>query len=102
MRFGPRLVAPIATTLQGKSAVPAAQNAFADCDALLAVGARFGELATASYGMEVPETLVHVDINPEVFDKNDPATVAIEGDANLRVERLPPSGLGPCPVETKA
>jgi len=97
-RLAERLVAPIATTLQGKSAVPAhhplhtgvgfgpsavpaAQNAFADCDALLAVGARFGELATGSYGMEVPDPLVHVDINPEVFDKNEPTTVVLEGDA---------------------
>lgn len=104
-RFAERLVAPIATTLQGKSAVPArhplhtgvgygpsavpaAQNAFADCDALLAVGARFAELATGSYGMTVPDTLVHVDVNPEVFDKNHPATVTIEGDAQQVLRRL--------------
>lgn len=104
-RLAERLVAPIATTLQGKSAVPArhplhtgvgygpssvpaAQNAFADCDALLAVGARFAELATGSYGMTVPDTLVHVDVNPEVFDKNHPATVAIEGDAQQVIRRL--------------
>jgi len=104
-RLAEQLVAPIATTLQGKSAVPArhplhtgvgfgpsavpaAQNAFADCDALLAVGARFAELATGSYGMETPDTLVHVDINPEVFDKNELATVAIEGDAQRICRRL--------------
>ncbi len=104
-RLAERLVAPIATTLQGKSAVPArhplhtgvgfgpssvpaAQNAFADCDALLAVGARFAELATGSYGMDIPETLVHVDVNPEVFDKNYPATVAIEGPARHVLRRL--------------
>lgn len=104
-RLAEELVAPIATTLQGKSAVPArhplhtgvgfgpsavpaAQNAFADCDALLAVGARFGELATGSYGMDVPDPLVHVDINPEVFDKNEPATVALEGDAQKVCRRL--------------
>ncbi|MCA9937919.1 MAG: thiamine pyrophosphate-binding protein [Anaerolineales bacterium] len=92
------LVAPVATTMQGLSAfpanhglhvgvgfgaasVPAAQAAFADCDCLLAVGARFGELATGSYSMPVPETLIHVDINPQVFHKNYPATVAIAGDA---------------------
>ena len=97
-KIADRLVAPVATTLQGlsacpathplhvgvgfgPSAVPAAQEAFADCDALLAVGCRFGELATGSYGMEVPDALVHVDINPDVFDKNEPAAVAIEGDA---------------------
>ena len=104
-RLAERLVAPIATTLQGKSAVPArhplhtgvgfgpsavpaAQNAFEECDALLAVGARFAELATGSYGMDIPDTLIHVDINPEVFDKNYPATVAIEGDAQQVCRRL--------------
>lgn len=92
------LQAPVATTLQGLSAfpanhplhtgfsfgaaaVPAARNAFADCDCLLAVGTRFGEIATGSFGVEVPETLIHVDINPDVFDANYPSAVAIEGDA---------------------
>jgi len=93
-----RLVAPVATTMQGlsafpadhplhtgvgfgPSAVPAAQKAFDGCDALLAVGVRFSELATGSYGMDVPDTLVHVDINADVFNKNYPAAVPIEGDA---------------------
>jgi len=92
------LQAPVATTLQGMSvfpgthrlhagysfgpaAVPAARNAFAQCDALLAVGTRFAELATASFGVTVPENLVHVDINPKVFGRNYPVKVAIEGDA---------------------
>ncbi|HMM53667.1 MAG TPA: thiamine pyrophosphate-binding protein [Candidatus Desulfobacillus sp.] len=92
------LQAPVATTLQGQSAfphnhplhagfsfgphaVPAARNAFAGCDALLAVGTRFGELATGSFGTPVPANLVHIDINPEVFDRNCPAAVALAGDA---------------------
>ena len=100
-----RLAAPVSTTLQGisafpadhdlhtgvgfgPSAVPAAQVAFEDCDALLAVGCRFGELATGSYGLEVPDTLIHVDINPEVFDKNYPAAVSIEGDAGQVLQAL--------------
>jgi hypothetical protein len=93
-----RLVAPVATTLQGLSAfpadhplhtgmgfgaaaVPAARKAFADCDCLLAVGVRFAELATGSYSLPVPETLIHVDINAEVFNKNYPAALAVQGDA---------------------
>ena len=92
------LTAPVATTLQGLSAmsalhplhtgvgfgpssVPAAQKAFKGCDALLAVGVRFSELGTGSYGVTVPETLIHVDINPAVFDKNYPARLTIEADA---------------------
>ena len=33
------------------------------CDCLLAIGCRFGELATGSYGIEPPERLIHVDID---------------------------------------
>jgi acetolactate synthase-1/2/3 large subunit len=93
-----KLGAPVSTTMQGlsvfphdhplhagfgfgPSAVPAAQGAFAGCDCLLAVGVRFAELATGSYGMPIPEDLIHVDINPEVFDKNYPTKLAIEADA---------------------
>ncbi len=92
------LSAPVATTLQGlsafpathplhtgmgfgQSAVPAAQKSFEGCDCLLAVGVRFAELATGSYGIKVPEHLIHIDINPTVFHQNYPAKVAIEGDA---------------------
>lgn len=92
------LQAPVATTLQGlasfpaghplhagfgfsASAVPAARNAFRDCDAMLAVGTRFSEIPTGSFAAKVPEALVHVDIDPSVFDANHPARVAIAGDA---------------------
>jgi acetolactate synthase-1/2/3 large subunit len=93
-----RLGAPVATTLQGLSsfpanhplhagfalgpaAVPASGNAFRDCDCLLAVGTRFAEIPTGSYGYEPPADLIHVDINPRVFGANYPAAVALEGDA---------------------
>jgi acetolactate synthase-1/2/3 large subunit len=92
------LQAPVATTLQGlsvfsaahplhtgfsfgASAVPAARNAFADCDCMLAVGTRFAEIATGSFGVTVPPNLIHVDINPAVFNANYPAAVALEGDS---------------------
>ena len=97
-RVAELLGAPVATTLQGlsvfpathplhvgmgfgPSAVPAAREAFAGCDCLLAVGCRFSELATGSYGLPVPPRLIHVDINPEVFCKNYPAEVTLEADA---------------------
>lgn len=99
------LDAPVATTLQGLSAfparhplhtgmgmgeyaVPAAENAFKPCDALLVVGARFAEIPTGSYGITPPATLVHIDINGEVFDANYPAAVALEGDAREVVPAL--------------
>ena len=107
------LQAPVATTLQGLSvfsaahplhtgfgfgaaAVPAARNAFADCDCMLAVGTRFAEIATGSFGVTVPRDLIHSDINPTVFNANYPAAVALEGDAaavlSLLLEEL--QGLG--------
>ncbi|HEX5373766.1 MAG TPA: thiamine pyrophosphate-binding protein [Aquabacterium sp.] len=93
-----RLGAPVGTTLQGLSvfpsthplhtgmgigpaAVPAGENAFAECDVLLAVGTRFGEIATGSFGLKPTWSLIHVDIQPEVFGANYPAEIAIEGDA---------------------
>ena len=47
----------------------------------LAVGTRFAEIPTGATAASVPANLVHVDINPRVFDANYPATVALEGDA---------------------
>ncbi|MBS0393073.1 MAG: thiamine pyrophosphate-binding protein [Proteobacteria bacterium] len=107
-----RLGAPVATTLQGlssfrgdhplhaafalgPSAAPAGVRAFARCDALLAVGTRFAEIPTGSFGARVPENLVHVDINPATIGANYPARVALPGDARpvLRalLERLGPA-----------
>ncbi len=100
-----RLGAPVATTLQGLSsfpadhplhagfclgpaAAPAVQAALADCDVMLAVGTRFGEIATGSYGWTPCEHLIHVDINPEVFDANYTARVRLEGDAGAVLDRL--------------
>ncbi len=97
--------APVATTLQGLSAfpanhrlhagfalgpaaVPAVENAFAHCDCLLAVGTRFAEIPTGSYGYVPPANLIHVDINPRVFGANYPAAVALEGDARAVLAAL--------------
>lgn len=99
------LQAPVATTLQGFSvfpadhplhagfsfgpaAVPAARHAFAGCDAMLAIGTRFAEIATGSFGVSVPEALVHIDINPRVLGANYPARVGIEGDARVVLPQL--------------
>jgi acetolactate synthase I/II/III large subunit len=100
-----KLGAPVATTLQGlssfpanhplhagfclgRAAVPAVENALAKCDCLLAVGTRFGEIATGSYGWSPPANLIHVDVNPAVFSANYPAKVALEGDARLVLQKL--------------
>ena len=100
-----KLGAPVSTSLQGlsafpgnhplhagfclgRAAVPAVEETFAKCDCLLAVGTRFGEIATGSYGWTPPADLIHVDVNPAVFSANYPARVALEGDAKLVLQRI--------------
>ena len=92
------LNAPVSTTLQGLSAfpadhalhtgmsfgpasVPASENAFKNCDCMLAVATRFSEIATGSFGVTPPVDLIHIDINKKVFNANYPAAITIEGDA---------------------
>lgn len=99
------LTAPVSTTLQGVSAfsakhslhtgmsfgpaaVPAATNAFQDCDCLLAVGTRFAEIGTGSYGVTVPDNLIHIDINPQVFNACYQAKIAITADASDALAQL--------------
>ncbi len=103
-----RLRAPVATTIQGKgvfpeshplwlwnglgpSTPPFAREIAARADAVLAVGCRFSEVGTASYGFTPPAGLVHVDVNPEVFNRNFPARVAIAADARAFVRALLPA-----------
>jgi len=105
IRIAEFLNAPVATTLQGlsafpanhplhtgmsfgKASVPASQNAFKNCDCMLAVATRFAEIATGSYGVEPPKELVHIDINKKVFNANYPATITIEGDSGAVMKAL--------------
>jgi len=111
IRLAERLQSPVATTFQGKgvfpeshplalwpgygaAAPPFARAIAADCDATLAIGCRFGEVATASYGAPPPGALIHADIDPAVPGRNYPAEVALTADAAAFVaallERLPP------------
>lgn len=99
------LGAPVATTLQGLSAfsydhplhtgmgigpatVPAVSKAFEKVDTLLALGTAFGEIPTGSFGAEIPENLIHLDIDSQVIGQNYPAKVALVGDANQIVPLL--------------
>jgi len=101
------LEAPVATTFQGKgvfpeshplslwpgygaSAPPFAREVAASCDVTLAIGCRFGEVATGSYGAPPPGKLIHVDIDRDALGRNYPATIAIETDAAAFVDALLP------------
>jgi len=93
-----RLEAPVATTFQGKGIFPEShplwlwcgfgasapgfvQKIAAGCDLTLAIGCRFGEVGTGSYGLEIPGKLIHVDIDSSVLDKNYRADLAVVADA---------------------
>lgn len=99
------LGAPVSTTLQGlsafpgnhplhagmgfsRAAVPAAENAFAKCDCLLAIGVSFSEIPTGSFGCRVPENLIHIDISPKAIGRNFPAKIGLVGDSRLIVPQL--------------
>ena len=105
IQIAERLNAPVSTTLQGFSvfpgdhelftgmgfgpaSVPASENAFKDVDCLIAVGTRFAEIPTGSFGARAPENLIHIDIDENVFDKNYKSKLAIQGDAKLVLDSL--------------
>lgn len=93
-----KLGAPVLTTFQGKGIFPEShplwlwtgigrsaprfvRSLLSRCDCLLAIGCRFGEVATGSYGLEPPERLIHVDIDPEVVGRNFPTALSVIADA---------------------
>ncbi len=100
-----QLGAPVTTSFSGKGVFPEnhplwlwngfgrqapsfVDRVMSSCDCLLAIGCRFGEVTTAGYGIEPPDNLIHVDIEPEVFNRNFAAKLAIRADARLFVEAL--------------
>jgi acetolactate synthase-1/2/3 large subunit len=99
------LGAPVATTITGKgvfperhplflwngfgnAAAPFARKIADRCTVTLAIGCRFSEVGTGSYSCVPRGPLVHVDIDPTVFDRNYPAAVKITADAPAAVEGL--------------
>lgn len=111
VRLAERLEAPVASTFQGKgvfpeshplflwpgfgrAAPPFARDIAEQCDLMLAVGCRFSEVGTGSYGIEPPGPLIHIDIDANVISRNYEAAVGLVGDAKPLVEALL-EGLGP-------
>lgn len=100
-----RLEAPVSTTFQGKgvfpenhplwlwcgfgaSAPPFVRKIASTCDLTLAIGCRFSEVGTGSYGLEPPGPLVHVDIDPQVLGRNYPAAVEVVADSGAFIAGL--------------
>lgn len=93
-----RLEAPVATTIQGKGvfpeshalwlwcglgamAPPFVRKVAGDSDLMLAIGCRFSEVGTGSYGFEPPGPLIHVDIDDSVLGRNYAVELGIASDA---------------------
>jgi len=102
-----RLDAPVATTFSGKGVFPEthplslwcgfgnaapefARRIANSCEATLVIGARFGEVATGSYGVNPPHPLVHVDIAKDVIGRNFVAELPVVADAGEFVRALTP------------
>ncbi len=95
-----RLQAPIFTTVLGKGAVaddhplaagatilhPAGREFVAECDVMLAVGTRFTEEESDRWGLRLPDTLIHIEIDPEEIDRNYAATLGVVGDARAALQ----------------
>lgn len=105
VKLAERLNSPVATTIQGKgvfpenhplwlwpgfgdAAPPFARKVAEACDLTLAIGCRFSEVGTASYGLEPPGPLIHVDVDESVLGRNYPTALSIESDAAAFVAEL--------------
>jgi len=94
------LQAPVATTISGRgvlaenhpcsvgygfgrSGTATAWRLFRKIDTLLAVGCKYGETATGSYGIKLPPNHIHIDINPASLGANFPTSLAIVSDAKI-------------------
>jgi acetolactate synthase-1/2/3 large subunit len=99
------LQAPVATTISGRGVLPedhplsvgygfgrsgtaAAWRLFRNIDTLLAVGCKYGETATGSYGVRPPAKHIHIDINPASIGANYPASLDIAADARIALGGL--------------
>lgn len=105
VRLAERLEAPVFTTLSGKgvfpeshplavwpgcgdAAPPFARGLAASCDATLAIGCRFAEVGTGSYGFAPPPPVIHVDADSRVPGRNIRVEVPILSDAAAFVAGL--------------
>lgn len=105
VRLAEKLGSPVTTTFQGKGlfpenhplwlwtgfgaqAPPYVRKVMEGCDALLAVGCRFSEVATGSYGFAMPKRLIHVDISADVLGRNYPAAMVACCDSRTFLEGL--------------
>jgi acetolactate synthase-1/2/3 large subunit len=92
------LQAPVVMTANGKGALsdrdPLAHNILGartlipDADVVFAVGTRFVDPATASWGLAPGRTVIQLDVDREEIGRNYPVTIGIEADAKVGLVAL--------------
>lgn len=105
MELAEAISAPVATTASGKGIIPddhdlavgfgfgragseIAEKIFDKCDALLAVGCKFSEFATAGRSFRMPENLIHIDSNEAVFDMNYKSRISLCSGAKAALKGI--------------
>lgn len=115
------MMAPVATTLMGKGAIPSdhplyaggcgmhgtceANSLIGEADVLLVVGARFSDRTTGSIQeFSTNSKIIHIDIDRSEIDKNVETVTRVVGDAKLalngilkRLEKVRRTGLPESP-----
>jgi len=105
---------PVATTCSGKGVMPEdhplsvgirgrwgtelANQTLSEADLLIAIGCRFSPVATSRWKANIPDKIIHIDIDPQEIGRHYPVEIGILGDAKfvlrhlleyLKKERLP-------------
>ena len=107
-----RMGAPVVTTIEGRGAISEAHDLslgfrtdsrsaaeiFEEADVVLAIGTRFQNYATRVWTLQMPENLIHIDVEPGVIGRNYPAAVPIVADAKMALQELL-QGLGKTAVD---
>ncbi|MGE8318591.1 MAG: thiamine pyrophosphate-binding protein [Comamonas sp.] len=100
--FVEHLGAPVATTLNGRSALPTDhplavgsatfhppfRQLLEASDLVLAVGTRFQAVATAFWSLPLGKRLVQIDVDASMIGCNYPAAAGVVGDAGLALDAL--------------
>ena len=97
-----RMGAPVVTTIEGRGAISEAHDLslgfrtdrrsaaeiFEEADVVLAIGTRFQNYATRVWTLQMPENLIHIDVDHGVIGRNYPAAVPIVADAKMALQEL--------------
>lgn len=93
-------------SLGGYATLPSMREYLESCDVLLAVGTRFQMYPTAQWQLRLPETIVHLDVDPTMIGLNYPVAAAVVADARLGLAALtaalPASTPADSPEQTRA